>query len=100
MPAKPVVIEYTKKALKGCHALTQNERAIMEVLEQDLRETAGKPFGRGWQSLGELKGQGQTMHCHITRRKVAVWKIEKIGDNIKVVLCRFEYVGTREKAPY
>ena len=43
----PVVIEYSKKAMKGREKLTQNEQAIMDVLEQDLRETAGKPYGRG-----------------------------------------------------
>ena len=99
MSAKPVVIEYSKKAMKGREKLTQNEQAILDVLEQDLRETAGKPYGRGWQSLGELHGQN-AFHCHITYRKVAVWEIEEHGNSVKIVLCRFEYVGTREKAPY
>ncbi|MFI3270978.1 MAG: hypothetical protein R3Y11_02590 [Pseudomonadota bacterium] len=60
-----VSIQYTKKAMKGREQLKENERAIMEFLEQDLRETAGKPYNRGWQSLGMLKGTNR-MHCHIT----------------------------------
>lgn len=94
-----VIITYTKKALKGKQTLTFKEKAIVDVLEQDLRETAGKPFGRGWQSLGSLDKQN-LMHCHLTYRKVAVWTIEETLDEIKITLCRFEYVGTREKAPY
>ena len=94
-----ITIEYTKKAMKGRDKLTKNEQAIMDVLEQDLRETAGKPYGRGWQSLGLLKSTNQ-MHCHITYRKVAVWEVEEHGNSIKIIFCRFEYVGTREKAPY
>ncbi len=97
----PVIIEYTKKAMKGRNALTQSEQAIIEVLEQDLRETSGKPYGRGWKSLGEIVRQGENaMHCHLTYRKVAVWSIEETGANITIVFCRFEYVGSREKAPY
>lgn len=96
---KQVIIAYNKKALKGRNALTQNEQAILDVLEQDLRETAGKPFGRGWQSLGALS-KDNSMHCHLTYRKVAVWTVEEQGEQIKITLCRFEYVGTRKKAPY
>ncbi len=96
---KQVTISYSKKAMKGRDKLTQTEQAIMDALEQDLRETAGKPYNRGWQSLGMLKGTS-FMHCHITYRKVAVWEIEEHGDAITIVLCRFDYVGTREKAPY
>lgn len=99
MPVATVIIEYTKKAMKSREKLTHSEQAIMDVLEQDLRETAGKPYNRGWQSFGELYGQN-TFHCHITYRKVAVWKIEEHGDTVAIVLCRFEYVGTRGKAPY
>lgn len=96
---KEVIIKYSKKALKGRNSLNLNEQAIMDALEQDLRETAGKPFGRGWQSLSSLDKQN-SMHCHLTYRKVAVWTVEESKDEIKITLCRFEYVGTREKAPY
>ena len=51
----PTEIQYTKKALKGRDALNSNERAIIEALEQDLRETAGKPLGRGWHNLGPVR---------------------------------------------
>ena len=45
----PTEIQYTKKALKGRDTLTANERAILDALEQDLRETPGKPLGgKAW----------------------------------------------------
>lgn len=97
----PVIIEYTKKAFKGKLALTANEQAILDVLEEDLRATAGKPYGRGWQSLGPIRQYGdKALHCHLTRKKVAIWQIDEEGGGIKIVLCRFEYVGSRDKAPY
>jgi len=98
----PVKIQYTRKALKGRNALSGNEKAILEALEQDLRETAGKPLGRGWQNLGQVRQYApNAWHCHFTRNKVAVWLIEADRDGqTRVVLCRFEYVGTRGKAPY
>ena len=98
-----VNIQYTKQAQKGKTALTQNERDILSALEQDMRETGGKPFGRGWSGLGPLKQYaGNACHCHLTRNKVAVWLIEKgaADDDTKAVFCRFEYVGQRGKAPY
>lgn len=96
-----VIIEYTKKAHKGKCTLTESEQAILDVLEEDLRATAGKPYGRGWQSLGPVRQYSDTaLHCHLTRKKVVIWEIEEEGDRIKIVLCRFEYVGSRDKAPY
>ncbi len=96
---KHVEIKYTKKAMKGYKQLSQDELAIMDFLEQDLRDTAGKPFGRRWSSLGMLKGTNR-MHCHITYRKVAIWQVIEHDDSVEVIFCRFEYIGTREKAPY
>ena len=98
----PIIIQYTKKALKGKNSLSANEKAILEALEQDLRETAGKPLGRGWQNLGPVRQYAaNAWHCHFTRKQVAVWLIETDEKGqVRVVLCRFEYVGTREKAPY
>lgn len=95
-------IQYTKKAFKGREALTENEKAILDALEQDLRETSGKPLGRGWQSLGPVKQYGSdAYHCHLTRSKVALWRILNDGKgNTRIVICLFEYVGTRGKAPY
>ncbi len=43
----PVVIQYTKKAWKERSALTQNALAVLVALEEDLRQTDGKPFGGG-----------------------------------------------------
>lgn len=102
----PVIIQYTNKAEKGRGALSKNERAILEALEQDMRETGGKPLGRGWSSLGPLRQYaGNAYHCHLTRNKVAVWLIDqettKQGrERVKVTFCLFEYVGSRDKAPY
>jgi len=98
----PALIQYTRQALKGKNSLSGNEKAILEALEQDLRETAGKPLGRGWQNLGPVRQYAaNAWHCHFTRNKVAVWLIEIDGTGqTRVVLCRFEYVGTRGKAPY
>lgn len=98
----PTEIQYTKKALKGRDTLTANERAILDALEQDLRETAGKPLGRGWQSMGPVRQYGDdAYHCHLTRNKVALWRILDDGKgSLRIVICRFEYVETRGKAPY
>lgn len=98
----PTEIQYTKKALKGRDALNSNERVIIEALEQDLRETAGKPLGRGWHNLGPVRQYGaDAYHCHFTKNKVALWRILDDGKgNTRIVICRFEYVGTRGKAPY
>ena len=98
----PTIIQYTKNALQGKKSLSQDERDILEALEQDLRETAGKPLGRGWQSLGPLRQYApNAYHCHLTRNKVALWMIYEDGKGeTKVVLCRFEYVGQRGRAPY
>jgi len=79
--------------------LSKSRLAILELLEADLRETGGKPFGRGWASLGEvrLKDNTEAMHCHINPRNVAVWRM--LVDQFKII-CKFIYVGSREKAPY
>jgi hypothetical protein len=98
-----VVIQYSKQGQKSKNALTQNERDILAALEQDMRETGGKPLGRGWASLGPLKQYAKNAyHCHFTKNKVAVWLISKgeNADEIRAVFCRFEYVGERGKAPY
>ena len=98
-----VIIQYTRQAQKCKNALTQNEQDILAVLEQDLRETGGRPLGRGWSSLGPLRQYAKNAyHCHLTRNKVAVWLITngETEEEIKAVFCRFEYVGQRGKAPY
>jgi hypothetical protein len=97
-----VIIQYTKKALKGKEGLSQDERDILETLEQDLRETAGKPLGRGWPNLGPVRQYAKNAyHCHLTRSKAALWLIVEDGQGAaRIVLCRFEYVGQRGRAPY
>lgn len=98
-----VIIQYTKQAQKAKDALTLNEQDVLAALEQDMRETGGKPLGRGWASLGPLKQYANNAyHCHFTKNKVAIWLISKgeTEDEIKAVFCRFEYVGQRGNAPY
>ena len=97
-----VVIEYTKKAWKGREALTTSELDALLALEIDLKLTDGKPLGRGWQHLGPVKQYGSNAyHCHLTRNTVALWTISKDTDGtVKVTLCKFEYIGSRGKAPY
>jgi len=58
------IIQYTKKAFKGKEELSQDERDILEALEQDLRDTAGKPLGRGWRGLGPVRQYApNAYHC-------------------------------------
>lgn len=96
------VIQYTTGAWKQKNKLSKNDQEIVCLLEQDLRETHGKPFGRGWPHLGPLKQYSKdAMHCHLTRDKVAVWRILVQRDGmLKKTVCQFEYLGTRGKAPY
>jgi hypothetical protein len=98
----PTITQYTKKAFKGKEDLGQDERDILEDLEQDLRETAGKPLGRGWRSLGPVRQYApNAYHCHLTRNLVALWLISEDGQgDARLVLCRIEYVGQRGRAPY
>lgn len=96
---REVEIKYSKDAFRSKSRSSDKIKPIVEMLEQDLRETAGKPFGRGWRSCGEvqLKNGSDALHCHLTHKVVAVWKI--IEEKVKIV-CKFIYVGSREKAPY
>jgi hypothetical protein len=96
------LVQYSKKAFKAKESLPKREKDILEALEQDLRETAGKPLGRGWHNLGPVRQYAQNAyHCHFTKNMVALWLI--IGDGkgaSRVVICRFEYIGQRGDAPY
>lgn len=95
---REIEIQYAKKAVGMRDRLSKSLLPVLELLETDLRETGGKPFGRGWMSLGEvsLKDKSKAMHCHLNPRNVAVWLLVK---GLKTV-CKFIYVGSREKAPY
>lgn len=98
-----VEVQYSGRAEKGKKTLSSKAQAVLVVLEQHLRETDGKPFGRGWSNLGILEKLGKNvMHCHLTRREVAIWSlIEEIRKGLgKLNVCRFLYLGSREKAPY
>ncbi len=97
-----VIIQYTKKAWKERNALTQDEQDILAVLEEDMRQTNGKPLGRGWQHLGPVRQYStNAYHCHLSRNTVAQWTIDHDKDGtVKITVCTFEYVGPRSKAPY
>lgn len=96
---REVEIQYAKKALAMREGLSKSLFPVLELLEADLRETGGKPFERGWPSLGVVRLQDKTeaMHCHLNRRNVAVWRV--LAEKVKII-CKFIYVGSREKAPY
>jgi hypothetical protein len=55
----PILIHYTKKALKGRNSLSGKEKAILEALEQDLRENSRKTSG----ARLAKPGAGQAI-CH------------------------------------
>jgi hypothetical protein len=97
-----IEIQLTAKALKGKGNLNSNELTVFDLLEHDLRKTAGKPHGRGWKSLSPLPQLGKdAMHCHLSYRKVVQWRImEEHKGKETYITIRLEYIGTREKAPY
>lgn len=93
------VIVYKAKAQRQKDALGKTLLAILDLLEQDLRETAGKPYGRGWNSLGQLAELGGKMHCHLNAKTVVIWdsKEEKNKSAISTIVT-IEYVGKRDHA--
>lgn len=96
---RPVEVQRTKKAEKMYGKLPAKVVPIVDLLETDLRETAGKPYDRGWKSLGELTldtGE-KAMHCHLNLHYVAIWCIEIL---LEKIVCKFTYLGSREKVPY
>lgn len=97
-----VEVHYSGKYKKQRSRLSGRERAILDVLETDIRETSGKPHGRGWNSLGELKQYApDAMHCHLDYRKVVIWRVmQEHSKKGMPTICKMEYVGTREKAGY
>lgn len=100
----PTEVEFTSKGNKGKKNLNKDERDILKALVQDLRETGGKPYNRGWHNLGPVKQLGaDAMHCHLHRRqpeKVVVWRVSRLKGKKGFTTCTIEYVGTREKAPF
>jgi len=96
---REVEVGYTKSALRMKRGMSAKVLPIIDLLEQDFRETGGMPYDRGWASLGSVRLKtGETAsHCHLTRKLVAVWT--RIEEKFKIA-CKFIYIGSREKAPY
>jgi len=89
-------IVYSARAKKGKEKLSGKIAPILSLLEEDLRKTSGKPFGRGWTNLGPVRQLGpDAYHCHLNRSYVAVWLIDN-----ETHACRMVYVGSHERAPY
>ncbi|WP_156955855.1 hypothetical protein [Solidesulfovibrio alcoholivorans] len=94
-----VVIKYKPKAQRQKDALSKKLRPILDALEQHLLETAGKPYGRGWDSLGPLPELDGKMHCHLNFKNVAIWDIqEKSSKGSTETTILVEYVGKRDNA--
>lgn len=98
-------VRFSAKAQKAKEKLSEDEQAIIDLLVEDLRETQGKPHGRGWDNCGPVKQLGNNaMHCHLSKRKprkVAVWDVSHSNNGkISKCICTIEYIGTKEKAPY
>lgn len=88
-----IIIMYPKK-----QTWSHKVKEILPLLDEDLRQSSGKPFNRGWQNFGSLQQLGKNIyHCHLDRKNVAFWEIEKSKQDI---VCKYIYIGTREKAPY
>ena len=94
-----VSIKYKAKAQRQKEALGKSLRPILDMLEQHLLETAGKPYGRGWASLGPLEELDGKMHCHLNFKNVAIWDIQekKSKDSVTITII-VEYVGKRDNA--
>lgn len=96
---------FSRKAKKAYNRLSDDAKALVDLLVQDLEETEGNPNGRGWNNCGDVKQRGKNAkHCHLSRKKpelVACWNVEKRKEG-KVFLCivKVDYIGTREGAPY
>ena len=98
-------VHFSSKAHKAKEKLSEDYQAVVDLLVQDLRETQGKPHGRGWDNCGPVKQLGDDMmHCHLSKRKpriVVIWKVSHSKtENISSCICTIEYIGTHEKAPY
>jgi len=96
---RDVVIAYTKSAFRMRLKQSKTILPVLEFLEQDLRDTGGLPFARGWKSFGEVRLTSgvNALHCHLNRKCVAIWK--RVVEKTRIV-CEFIYIGSREKAPY
>lgn len=93
---KTVNVVEVKRNPKKEH-LPEDVAPIMDLLEEDLRGSKGKPRGTEWNNCGPYKQLGRNYyHCHLNRSYVAVWEIIKKNG---VTTCKIVYAGTRESVP-
>ncbi len=98
-----VRVTETKDARTGREGLSKNDASRLDLLIEDLRQTKGKPYDRGWEHLGpvrqDFKRYGKTaLHCHLTRKKVVKWRILEDTPGSGTVTVQLYYVGKREGA--
>lgn len=80
-----------RKVLKGIRKLPVNVQKKMKLLVEDLKEKG--PVAHNWPNYSKLSAT--EYHCHLSRKWVACWCMEKGTIEIEVY-----YAGTRENAPY
>ena len=80
-----------KKVLKNIVKMPALEQKKMVNLVEDLRDFG--PIQNNWPNFSQL-GKNK-YHCHLSRKWVACWTVEKNKLIIEVY-----YAGSRENAPY
>ena len=93
-------VNFTRKAEKQAHKLSQSAFAALRLLVIDL-ECKGPVSGKGWQNYAKFKGVAKRdcRHCHLIKGNptyVCCWEV--VNRNIKII--KVYYAGTHEKAPY
>jgi hypothetical protein len=83
------IVLIPKKICKQRQKLPIKEDAILKALIDDLR--FGGPMQGAWPNYSKL-GKDKH-HCHLSKKWVACWDVEK-----KII--RLYYVGSRKDAPY
>ncbi|NOY70563.1 MAG: hypothetical protein GXP53_13940 [Deltaproteobacteria bacterium] len=80
-----------KKAMKNIRKLPDNVQKRMEFLIDDLKNNG--PVAHSWPNYNKLSAT--EYHCHLARKWVACWRMEKGTIEIEVY-----HAGSRENAPY
>ena len=80
-----------KKAIKGIRRLPVNVQKRLGFLIDDLKDKG--PVAYNWPNYSKLSATEH--HCHLYRKWVACWHMEKGTIEIEVY-----YAGPRENAPY
>lgn len=80
-----------RRALKDAEKMPKGEQVKLALLVDDLIESG--PVQPGWPNYSKLSADEH--HCHLSRKWVACWRIEKGTIDIEVY-----YAGSRENAPY